>query len=340
MSARMEQEELLEVIERVLWTQLGRAGASQNPADVTTADVTRASRWLVSAEQLGLGPFGVGMLLREIERLADASREGASSLDDQGSSADATLVIDAARIPGPLALAVAVRRLLAETGDVTSRAIRAVSIENVGALGVLGLAARDIAEQGLLALLCTRAPAAVAPWGGCQAAIGTNPLALAAPRRDGAPLVLDYATSSISMAALKAAAQAGKQLDAPGGFTAEGIPTTDAAEIATIAPDSRIASLTGLAVELITRSTTAQRPEPTSSTRSALLIAIDPRCFGAASFPDSVADLAAGWAAAGGHVPRRFDELPTTTAIDIDPALLHALRQCAEESSIAERSER
>ncbi|MGX1696297.1 Ldh family oxidoreductase [Microbacterium keratanolyticum] len=338
MSVRMEQAELLAVVERVLWAQRDRAGVAWDIADVTAEDVIRASRWLVSAEQLGLGAFGVSMLIREIDRLG-ASPAGEQTVYVGDSSADATVTIDAARIPGPIALAVAVRRLLAASVDTASRAIRAVSIENVGALGILGLAARDVAEQGLLALLCARAPAMVAPWGGNHAAIGTNPLALAAPRRDRAPLVLDYATSPISMAALKAAASAGEQLDAPGGFTAEGARTTDATEVATIAPDSRIASLTGLAVELLTRSTTAQRPEPTSSTRSALLIAIDPHSFGAASFPDSVADLAAGWAAAGGHVPRRFDEGATTTAVEIDETLVRTLRGYADEGATADRSE-
>lgn len=336
MVTRIEQDELLEVVQGVLRTQLDRAGTAKVAAEVTTEDIARAARWLVAAEQLKLSSFGISMLVRELDRLAAVACDEEASSAGEENSADAALVVDASLIPGPLALAVGVRRLLTEDAT-TAGGIRAVSIENVGALGILGLAARDLAEQGLLALLCARAPAAVAPWGGQHAAIGTNPLALAAPRRDGVPLVLDYATSSISMAALKTAAAAGRQLDSPGGFTAAGIQTTDAAEITTIAPDSRIASLTGLAVELLTRSTTAQRPEPTSNTRSALLIAIDPRCFGAESFPDSVVDLAAGWAAAGGHVPRRFDELDApTAAIDIDPAVVEALRGFAD----IDRSER
>lgn len=331
MSMRIEQEELLAMLERALRAQVPEAGGASSDAVVSADDLARASRWLLTAEQLGLGSFGVGMLVRELERLGAAPGGEAPASADDDRRAPAAPVIDAARIPGPIALAVGVRRLLETSRE---HAISAVSVENVGALGVLGLAARTVAEEGLLALFCARAPAAVAPWGGRSAAIGTNPVALAAPRRHGAPLVLDYATSSISMAALRTAAAAGMQLDAPGGFTADGIPTTDAADVRTIAPDSRIASLTGLAVELLTRGTTSQRPAPSSSSRSALLIAIDPRGFGAESFPDSVADLAAGWAAAGGHVPRRFDDLgdPSASAdgfVDVDPAALEALRRFA-----------
>src|SRR5690606_26980363 len=111
-------------------------------------------------------------------------------------------VIDARNTPGQLALAAGVRRLVDQAG---TSGLTGVSLSNVGALGVLGLAVRDIAEQGYLGIACANAPKMVAPWGGTQPAIGTNPIAIAAPRSDGPPLVIDYATSPITMAALRTA---------------------------------------------------------------------------------------------------------------------------------------
>lgn len=305
---------------------------------VRESDIDQAVSWLVSAERHGLGAFGAELLAREIGRLADHP----ISQPEPHRAAGAVTAIDAINLPGQLALAAGVR-VLGE--GVAANGIYAVSLAHVGALGVLGLAARELAEQGYLAVFCANAPAMVAPWGGTGPAIGTNPLAIAAPRAGQPPLVIDYATSPITMAALKKAAVVGAEIAAPGGFTADGEATTEAAQVRTIASDSRISSLTGLSIELLARAaagattsaagTAADAPMSASSgpsgVRTGLLLALDPQFFGTEFFAEDVAALAAQWAGAGGHVPARFDagenlENERQNSLDIGSATLATLR--------------
>lgn len=64
--------------------------------------------------------------------------------------------------------------------------------------GVVGHHVEKLARQGLLALAFANTPPAIAPWGGNRALFGTNPLAFAAPRSGGPPLVVDQSSSVVA----------------------------------------------------------------------------------------------------------------------------------------------
>jgi L-2-hydroxycarboxylate dehydrogenase (NAD+) len=73
----------------------------------------------------------------------------------------------------------------------------------------------------------------MAPWGGAEALLGTNPIAVAIPAGEEAPVVLDIATSVASNGAIRAYAAAGKPL--PPGWVINrttGEPITDGKKIA------------------------------------------------------------------------------------------------------------
>ena len=69
----------------------------------------------------------------------------------------------------------------------------------------------------------------VAPHGGAQARLGTNPLTVGLPRRDAPPILLDFATSAIAVGKIRVAYY--KKVAAPEGvlLDAAGHPTTDPA---------------------------------------------------------------------------------------------------------------
>lgn len=296
------------------------------PAHACAAvDVELAAFWLLQAELLRLPAFGIQMLLRDLDRL-DATAAPAAGPPVRA----AALAIDASRLPGHLALALAVR-LAAQAVREQGTAI--VGIRHVGALGVLGCAVRSLASQGAVALVSAHSAAIVAPWGGTAAAIGTNPLAVAAPRADAAPLVIDYATSPMTVAALRQAGAAGSALPAAAAVDRQGRPTTDPAQAAALLPQGRIASLTGLALELLTGvGVGGRRPAGDAAPeRTALLVAYAPEAMGQDAAAEQCAQLARDWHAAGGHVPGRFDTLPLRreqlpAAIAVDDAALAALR--------------
>ncbi len=298
-------------------------GLAHRPEKV---DYQRAAFWFAQAELLKLPAFGIQMLLRDLERLDALPSSSVSSSE----SASATLSIDAAGLPGHVALALTVR-LAAQA--VKSQGAAILGIRHVGALGVLGCAARSLAAEGAVAVISANSSAFVAPWGGMAAAIGTNPLAVAAPRRNAAPLVLDYSTSPMTLAALRQAKQTGGALPVTGAVDAHGRLTSDPAQAAALLPEGRISSLTGLVVELITGvgvggRTPASTPAPE---RSALVVAYSPAAMGNQDAGALCEQLAKDWNGAGGHVPGRFDALPLErdqlpSNMSINPETLAALR--------------
>lgn len=67
----------------------------------------------------------------------------------------------------------------------------------------------------------------VAPWGSKQARIGNNPLAIAAPAGEEAPLLLDMALSMVAGGKLRYAARKGSAIPDDWALDPEGRPTTD-----------------------------------------------------------------------------------------------------------------
>src|SRR5918992_1549511 len=99
---------------------------------------------------------------------------------------------------------------------------------------VAALLATDIsierAREGFVALAMTNTEPLVAPYGGVEAAVGTNPIALAAPTANGI-FNLDLATSQVAMNRVFNARDEGRPIPLGWGIDADGRPTTDAAAV-------------------------------------------------------------------------------------------------------------
>jgi (2R)-3-sulfolactate dehydrogenase (NADP+) len=94
--------------------------------------------------------------------------------------------------------------------------------------GQAGAHAERLAERGLVAIVLGNSPKAMAFWGGRRPALGTNPLAFAAPLPGGAdPLVIDLAMSVAARGKIVAAEKAGQPIPSDWAVDAEGNPTTD-----------------------------------------------------------------------------------------------------------------
>jgi (2R)-3-sulfolactate dehydrogenase (NADP+) len=93
--------------------------------------------------------------------------------------------------------------------------------------GVAGRPAELLAKSGCAALLFANAPASIAPWGSGTALYGTDPIAFAAPRPDGEPVVVDLSLSKVARGRLMAAAQKGESIPEGWARDSAGQPTTD-----------------------------------------------------------------------------------------------------------------
>ena len=116
----------------------------------------------------------------------------------------------------------AARAVVAELG------VAAVSITRSHHFGVAGHAVEPFAREGMIALALSNSPAAMAPWGGHRALYGTNPIAFAAPRAQGDPLLIDLSLSHVARGKVMLAQKAGTPIPEGWALDAEGRPTTDA----------------------------------------------------------------------------------------------------------------
>ena len=106
-------------------------------------------------------------------------------------------------------------------------------VRNSAHFGATGFYAKMASDAGLIGLVTTSASGKqVAPTGGAEAMLGTDPIAFAAPARDNEPFLLDMATTTV--AAGKIRNKFNERLPCPSGWvvTKEGMPSTDPLEAA------------------------------------------------------------------------------------------------------------
>lgn len=105
--------------------------------------------------------------------------------------------------------------------------VSAIGIRNSGHFGTAAYFTRRAAEQGCVALLCTNASPAMAPWGGKHKSIGTNPWSIAAPAGQHGVVVMDLANTAVARGKIYLAAERGTPIPQGWAADAEGNPTTD-----------------------------------------------------------------------------------------------------------------
>jgi LDH2 family malate/lactate/ureidoglycolate dehydrogenase len=101
---------------------------------------------------------------------------------------------DGAGALGYLTLAAAVRAQLADPPEHA----RLVVCSRTFPTGALGYWVRAVAEGGLVGVLTATSPRRLPPPGGGEPLAGTNPLAIAVPSGDGAPVVADVSMGAVT----------------------------------------------------------------------------------------------------------------------------------------------
>ncbi len=92
----------------------------------------------------------------------------------------------------------------------------------------LGYFTEQIAEAGLVGIGFTNASAVVSPPGGNKALIGTNPIAMSVPAKDGGvAFQFDQSTSAVALGKITMAAAANESIPLGWAVDSEGKPTTD-----------------------------------------------------------------------------------------------------------------
>ena len=205
----------------------------------------------------------------------------------------------------------AARELLVEKAR--SAGIAVLAIRNSHHFAALWPDVEPFAEEGLVALSVVNSMTCVVPHGADRPLFGTNPIAFAAPRADGLPIVFDLATSAIAHGDVQIAARKGERLPPGMGVDSLGQPTQDPKAIleggALLPFGGHKGSALSMMVELLAAALTggnfsfefnwSDHPGARTPWTGQLLIVIDPSKTAGQSFAERSQELVRQMHAAG-----------------------------------------
>jgi delta1-piperideine-2-carboxylate reductase len=143
-------------------------------------------------------------------------------------SATATLSVDADNGFAQIALAHARAELMTLARD---HGVAVQATRNSHHFAALWPDIEPFAEAGFIALTMVNSRPWITAWDTTKRVLGTNPVAFACPRAEGAPVIWDQASSQMSQGDVLLHASAGKPLPAGVGVDADGQACTDAAAV-------------------------------------------------------------------------------------------------------------
>ena len=102
-----------------------------------------------------------------------------------------------------------------------------VAVKNSGHYGLSGYYAEQAVKKGLIVMVFTNAPPAVAPHGALKSLFGTNPICFGTPTGSKIPFILDTSISMINRGKIRVAAREGGKIPEGVALDKFGKPTTD-----------------------------------------------------------------------------------------------------------------
>ncbi len=208
----LEFAELAEVLRQIFL----RHGTSEQVAQVLSQNCA-------SAQRDGSHSHGIFRIPGYLSSLASGWVDG-KAVPVVEDVSPAFIRVDAANGFAQPALAAAMDLLI---DKVKSAGIAILAIRGSHHFAALWPDVEPFAEQGLVALSVVNSMTCVVPHGAQKPLFGTNPIAFAAPRAGGQPIVFDLATSAIANGDVQIAAREGRMLPAGMGVDRAGQPTED-----------------------------------------------------------------------------------------------------------------
>jgi LDH2 family malate/lactate/ureidoglycolate dehydrogenase len=208
-----------ERLKRIGIALLQAAGASSTEAE-------SVARGCVNANLAGHDSHGIIMVPNYIERIKVGHiAPGAQWTIVQESPT--TTVIDGHWGFGYVVTEQAMRLTIDKARKSNVAAATVFRQSHIGRLGAYPLMAVEAGMIGLITADSGRSPKIVAPFGGREARLGTNPISIAVPSDLDGPLYLDMATSAVAFGKVSLAASRGEKIPLGWIVDADGRQTTD-----------------------------------------------------------------------------------------------------------------
>ena len=210
---RISAEHLLSAVTAIF----ARCGMSSEDASILADS-------LVQSDLRGVHSHGV---LRVPEYVKKLQHDG---VDPRGrpvvvNDACAALVIDGGNSMGQIGAAFAMRAAI-ERARMTG--VAAAAVRGSNHCGAMAYYAGMAVDAEMIGMATTNALPTMAAWGGLDKVVGINPLGVAIPALDEAPIIFDGAFSGSAHGKIRVYAQKGLPIPEGWAFDAAGQPTTDA----------------------------------------------------------------------------------------------------------------
>lgn len=189
------------------------------------ADADLLASALVNADQRGIHSHGT---LRVPDYVAKLTTGG---VDPRGRpevarSTGGAIVVDARNAMGQIAADFAMRAAIAQA---SSTHVAVAVVRNSNHCGAMDYWASMAVPSDMIGIAATNALPTMAPWGGVEKIVGINPIAVAIPAGEEAPIVLDIAFGATAHGKIRVYHQKAHPIPDGWAFDADGQPTTDAA---------------------------------------------------------------------------------------------------------------
>lgn len=192
--------------------------------DVPDADARLVAELMVRADLLGHDTHGSFRLRQYVNRLRDGGTNPIANIHLAVDKA-ATAVVDGDDGLGHLTMHYAAQTAIDKA---KSNGIGWVGVRNGNHAGPASLYVNKIVEADMIGIVGAVGSANhVAPFGGLELLLGTNPLAIGIPAGDSPPFVLDMATTTAAAGKIKVLAQRGEPMPEGWMVDKEGNPLTD-----------------------------------------------------------------------------------------------------------------
>lgn len=102
-----------------------------------------------------------------------------------------------------------------------------VGVRNANHFGIAAYYAMMALEKGRIGVVVSNAAPSMAPWGGIEPLLGSNPVCVAIPTGEEVVIVLDMASSNVARGKIRLAARQGQKIPLGWALDAKGRPTDD-----------------------------------------------------------------------------------------------------------------
>ena len=193
---------------------------------VPPSDAAEVSHCLVGANLKGFDSHGIVRLPVYAGRLKAGAVKARPKLQVMQSSGS-IMIVDGDNGLGPVTGAYAMGQVVARAKE---WGIGFATVKRSNHFGAAGYYVEKAVKEGCIGFAASNAPPNMAPWGGSQRFLGTNPFAIGIPIKGGEPLLIDMATSVVARGKIILAEQQGESIPKYWAVDPNGYPTTDPAQ--------------------------------------------------------------------------------------------------------------